>query len=60
MRLKLDQLLRGVQGARTGFVSLDKMTENEFDEIKSEFERLRVRYAPLIEEDLAALRAERR
>ena len=59
MRLKLDELLRGVQGARTGFVSLDKMTDKELDEIEKEFERLRVRYAPLIEDDLAAIRAER-
>ncbi len=59
MRLKLDELLRGVQGARTGFVSLDKMTDKELDEIEEEFERLRVRYAPLIEDDLAAVRAER-
>jgi low affinity Fe/Cu permease len=59
MRLKLDELLRGVEGARTGFVSLDKMTDKELDEIEKEFERLRVRYAPLIEDDLAAVRAER-
>ena len=59
MRLKLDELLRGVQGARTGFVSLDKMTDEELDKIESEFERLRVRYAPLIEDDLAVVRAER-
>ena len=59
MRLKLDELLRGVQGARTGFVSLDKMTDQELDEIEKEFERLRVRYAPLIDDDLAAIRAER-
>lgn len=59
VRLKLDELLRGVEGARTGFVSLDKMTDKELDEIEKEFERLRVRYAPLIEDDLAAVRAER-
>ncbi len=59
MRLKLDELLRGVQGARTGFVSLDKMTDAELDEIESEFERLSVKYAPLIEDDLATIRAER-
>ncbi len=59
VRLKLDELLRGVKGARTGFVSLDKMTDKELDEIEGEFERLRVRYAPLIEDDLAAVRAER-
>jgi low affinity Fe/Cu permease len=59
MRLKLDELLRGVEGARTGFLSLDKMTDMELDEIEKEFERLRVRYAPLIEDDLTAIRAER-
>ncbi len=59
VRLKLDELLRGVQGARTGFVSLDKMSDQELDEIEKEFERLRVRYAPLIEDDLAAIRSER-
>jgi low affinity Fe/Cu permease len=60
VRLKLDEVLRGVEGARTGFVSLDKMTDEELDEIESEFERLRVRYAPLLEDDLAAIRAERK
>jgi len=59
VRLKLDELLRGVEGARTRFVSLDKMADKELDEIESEFEQLRVRYAPLLEDDLAAIRAER-
>lgn len=59
VRLKLDELLRGVQGARTGFVSLDHMTDEELGEIESEFERLTERYALLIEDDLAAIRAER-
>ncbi len=59
VRLKLDELLRGVQGARTGFVSLDKMTDEELNEIESEFERLSDRYATLLEDDLAAIRAER-
>ena len=57
VRLKLDELLRGVKGARTG--SLDHMTDKELDEIESEFERLTVRYAPLLEDDLATIRAER-
>ena len=59
VRLKLDELLRGVQGARTGFASLDQMTDEELGEIESEFERLTDRYAALIEDDLAAIRAER-
>jgi low affinity Fe/Cu permease len=59
VRLKLDELLRGVEGARTGFVSLDSMTDEELEDIKSEFERLKERYAPLIEDDLAQIHAER-
>ena len=59
VRLKLDELLRGVKGARTGFVFLDKMTDKELDEIESEFERLKVKYAPLVEDDLASIRTER-
>jgi low affinity Fe/Cu permease len=59
MRLKLDELLRGVEGARTGFVSLDTMSDAELEEIEKEFERLS-RYGPLIEDDLQAVRAERK
>ncbi len=59
MRLKLDELLRGVEGARTGFVSLDHMTDAELDEVHQEFERLKEKYAPLVEDDLAAIHQER-
>jgi low affinity Fe/Cu permease len=60
IRLKLDELLRGVSGARTGFVSLDNMTDAELDEIHGEFERLREKYAPLVDDDIAAIHEERR
>jgi low affinity Fe/Cu permease len=60
VRLKLDELLRGVEGARLSFVSLDKMTDAELDEIQNEFERLQEKYAPLIDDDLAAVREELR
>ena len=60
IRLKLDELLRGVSGARTGFVSLDNMTDAELDEIQKEFERLRDKYAPLVDDDIAAIHEERR
>jgi low affinity Fe/Cu permease len=59
IRLKLDELLRGVSGARTGFVSLDHMTDPELDEIQKEFERLRDKYAPLVDDDIAAIHHER-
>ena len=51
--LKLDELLRAAEGARTGFVNLDHMSEAELEEVQEEFERLRERYAPLIDDDLA-------
>src|ERR1700740_2830791 len=40
IHLKLDELLRGVEGARLSFVSLDKMTDAELDDVQKEFERL--------------------
>ena len=60
VHLKLDELLRGVEGARLSFVSLDKMTDAELDEVQKEFERLREKYAPLIDDDLATVREELR
>jgi low affinity Fe/Cu permease len=59
MRLKLDELIRAVEGARTGFVTLDQMTDAELEDVQREFERLEEKYAPLIEDDLAAIRRER-
>ncbi len=60
MRLKLDELLRGVEGARTGFVSLDQMTDSELEEVQREFERLQPKYSPLVADDLNAVREERK
>ncbi len=39
--LKLDELLRGSKGARTSFIELDDMSEDEIEEVKREFARLR-------------------
>ena len=57
-RLKLDELLRGVAGARTGLVTLDHMSDAELDEVEGEFERLHEKYAHLVADDLEAVRAE--
>jgi low affinity Fe/Cu permease len=53
MALKLDELLRAQKGARTGLVKLDDMSDEELEHVKAEFERLRDKYAPLVEDDLA-------
>jgi low affinity Fe/Cu permease len=51
--LKLDELLRSVEGARTGMVELDTMSDEDLEQVCKEFERLRERYAPLVDDDLA-------
>ena len=51
--LKLDELLRGVEGARTALVQLDHMSDAELEAVQQEFLRLRDKYAPLVDDDLA-------
>lgn len=58
VRLKLDELLRSVAGARTGMVELDHMSDEELRYVQMEFERLREKYAPLIDDDLAHVERE--
>lgn len=50
--LKLDELLRAVEGARTGLVQLDHMSDEELEAVQQEFAHMRERYAPLIDDDL--------
>ena len=56
--LKLDELLRGVEGARTGLVQLDHMSDAELETVQQEFMRMRDKYAPLIDDDLAHVERE--
>jgi hypothetical protein len=51
-------LLRGVAGARTGMVQLDHMTDDELEHVQAEFTRLRDKYAPLVDDDLAIVARE--
>jgi low affinity Fe/Cu permease len=43
-QLKLDELLRGVSGARTGLVRLEHLTDEEIAHLEREFEQLRDRH----------------
>ena len=43
-QLKLDELLRGVSGARTGLVRLEHLTDEEIAHLEKEFEQLRDRH----------------
>ncbi len=45
LHLKLDELLRAVQGARTSLVNLESLTDDELDGLQREFERVRGRAA---------------
>jgi len=43
VNLKLDELIRGLQGARNHLVDLENMTDPELDDLQREFQRLRRR-----------------
>src|SRR5262245_16441362 len=43
IHLKLDELIRGLQGARNHLVDLEHMTDAELDDLQKEFERFRER-----------------
>ncbi|WP_334146179.1 low affinity iron permease family protein [Hyphomicrobium sp.] len=58
--LKLDELLRSITDARTGLVELDRMSDDDLEQVQKEFERLRERYAPLVDDDLAHVARELR
>ncbi|MGE5443158.1 MAG: low affinity iron permease family protein [Ignavibacteriales bacterium] len=44
IHLKLDELIRGVKGARTGLVDLENLSDEELAQLQNEFERLRERH----------------
>jgi len=46
IQLKLDELIRAVQGARTGLVRLEELTDDELKELEASFEALRSRAVP--------------
>jgi low affinity Fe/Cu permease len=43
IHLKLDELLKGVKGARTGLVNLEQLSDAELENLHKEFERLHER-----------------
>lgn len=44
IHLKLDELLRGIKGARTDLVDLEELSDEELEQLQQEFRRLRERY----------------
>jgi len=45
IQLKLDELLRGVHGARNRLVALETLTDEELDDLQKEFEKVRKKAA---------------
>jgi low affinity Fe/Cu permease len=45
IHLKLDELIKGVSGARTGLVNLESLSDEELNALQEEFTRLRVKHA---------------
>src|SRR3954447_1574394 len=45
VHLKLDELLRAVEGARTNLVDLENLTDEEIDRLQTQFQRIRERVA---------------
>ncbi|HEU5236580.1 MAG TPA: low affinity iron permease family protein [Pyrinomonadaceae bacterium] len=43
IHLKLDELIKGVKGARTGLVNLETLSDEELEKLHKEFERLHQR-----------------
>jgi len=40
IHLKLDELIKGVKGARTGLVNLEQLSDSELERLQDEFKRL--------------------
>ena len=40
IHLKLDELIKGVKGARTGLVNLEQLSDSDLEKLHKEFERL--------------------
>lgn len=49
IHLKLDELLKGVKGARTGFANIEELSDEELNKLNEQFEQLREHYAKELE-----------
>jgi len=47
----LDELIRGVKGARTGLVNLEQLSDSDLERLHKEFERLHESVSHLHEEE---------
>lgn len=59
IHLKLDELIKGVGGARTHLVNLESLTDEELTALQEEFTRLRTTHTKVHEDKLQELEQER-
>lgn len=45
IQIKLDELLRGVKGARTGLVDIEDLSDKELDDLANQFKELHDKYS---------------
>jgi len=55
IHLKLDELLRGVEGARTSMVDLENRSDEDLKKLQNEFQHLREQSPKLAADDLEAV-----
>jgi low affinity Fe/Cu permease len=58
IHLKLDELIKGVSGARTHLVHLENLTDEELASLQQEFTRLRTKHEKAIGKETAPAAAE--
>src|SRR5918993_1751687 len=59
IHLKLDELIKGVSGARTHLVNLESLTDEELSALQEEFTRLRTKTTKAHEDKIDELEGER-
>jgi low affinity Fe/Cu permease len=52
IHLKLDELLRGVEGARTSMVDIEDLSDEDLKRLQQQFQRLRENSPSLIDDDI--------
>jgi low affinity Fe/Cu permease len=52
IHLKLDELIRGTKNSRNRFLEIEEQSDEEIDELKAEFKKLREEYIEHLKEDL--------
>src|SRR6266496_3236516 len=60
IHLKLDELLRGVEGARNSMVDLEDLSDEDLKKLQQQFQQLREKNATLVEEDIESFAEERK